>query len=108
MRYQLEVYEAANGKRPFTEWLNGLKDRSGRIAIRMRLERLELGNFGKCRSLAEGVHELKIDLAGGYRVYFGMRGKICILLLCGGNKRTQESDIKKAKEYFADYKKRKD
>ena len=68
------------------------------------MDRLKLGNFGKCDPVGEGIRELKIDFCPGYRVYFGQIGTKCILLLCGGSKKRQSGDIDKAKEYFEDFK----
>lgn len=106
MEYTLLSYETSRGKCPFTQWLNGLKDIQARSKIRLRLERLEMGNFGHCKSIGDGVYELKIDCGPGYRVYYGMIGKKIVLLLSGGSKRTQEKDIEAAKAYFIDYKTR--
>ncbi|WP_347566275.1 type II toxin-antitoxin system RelE/ParE family toxin [Scytonema sp. UIC 10036] len=77
-----------------------------RAKIRNRLKRVESGNLGNYRSVGEGVCELKVDYGSGYRVYFGQIGTTVILLLCGGDKSTQEQDINKAKEYWKDYEKR--
>jgi len=65
-----------------------------------------LGNFGDCRALREGVSELRIDWGPGYRVYYAMMGRTCVLLLCGGDKRRQLSDMKRAIEYLEDFKER--
>lgn len=108
MEYTLHIYETKNRKRPFSEWLNDFKDIETKTKIRLRLDRLEMGNFGSCRSVGEGVFELKIDFGPGYRIYYALIGKTLVLLLCGGSKRSQDKDIKNAKEYFLDYKKRKD
>lgn len=105
MQYEIKIYEASTGKSPYLEWLDTLKDLQGRAKIRVRIERLKLGNLGNCESVGDGVRELKIDFGPGYRVYFGQIGKQCVLLLCGGSKRAQSSDIEKAKEYFEDFKK---
>ena len=69
----------------------------------MRLERIKLGNLGDFRSVGEGVCELRIDYGPGYRVYFGRIGNIIVILLLGGDKSTQNRDIKKAIEYWIDY-----
>lgn len=106
MSYCIKVYETTNGKTPFLDWLRQLKDRQGRIKIRARIDRAELGNLGQYRVLSEGVCEMKIDFGPGYRVYFGIIGEKCILLLCAGSKNLQQNDIKKAKEYFQDYQSR--
>lgn len=106
MGYTLKIYEASNGTEPLTEWLNSLKDQKARIAIRMRLDRMKLGNFGYCEPVGEGVSEMKIDLGPGYRIYYGMIGRTIVLLLCGGDKRTQNKDIRNALEFFKDHKQR--
>ena len=77
----------------YLEWINALKDRSGRARIQMRIDH---GNPGKHRNLAGGVSELKIDVGPGYRVYYTQRGTQLLLLLAGGNKSTQANDIEKA------------
>jgi putative addiction module killer protein len=81
----------------FAAWLSGLRDKQGRAKILARIDRLEDGNPGKTRSVGAGVVEMKIDFGPGYRVYYIQRGKLLILLLCGGDKSTQENDIKRAK-----------
>ena len=72
----------------------------------MRLDRVSLGNFGDCRSVGEGVQELRIDYGPGYRVYFGQLGSTIVLLLCGGDKSTQAKDINLAHYYWSEYRKR--
>jgi len=84
--------------REFAKWLIGLKDRQGRAKILARVDRLEDGNPGKTRSVGSGVVEMKIDFGPGYRVYYIQRGDVMIVLLCGGDKSTQASDIQQAKE----------
>ena len=106
MEYTLKIYETLSGSEPLTKWLNDLKDQRARIAIRMRLGRMKLGNFGHCEPVGSGVSEMKVDLGPGYRVYFGMIERTIVLLLCGGDKGTQGKDIKRAHEYFEDHKKR--
>ena len=81
----------------FAKWLSGLRDQQGRAKILARIDRLEEGNPGKTRSVGAGVVEMKIDYGPGYRVYFIQRGDVVIVLLCGGDKSTQDSDIKRAK-----------
>ena len=87
------------------EWLTRVEDHA-RARIAVRLDRLSLGNFGDCKSVGGGVFELRIDWGPGYRLYYTMVGKTCVLLLCGGDKRKQGSDIKRAIEYLEDYKQR--
>jgi len=88
---------------PFEDWLNGLKDVTGRALIRKRLNRVRLGNLGNIRSLGDGVAELKVDFGPGYRVYFGEDGPRIVVLLIGGAKGSQQRDITKAKDYWRDY-----
>lgn len=80
----------------FHRWLDGLKDLQARARIVARLDRLALGNPGDVKSAGSGVSELRIDYGPGYRVYFTQRGPVIVLLLCGGDKRTQSTDIKRA------------
>lgn len=91
------------GKNHFTEWLEGLRDTVGRIAIRRRLDRVEDGNFGDRRFVGDGVWELRIHYGPGYRVYYGEDGPAIVLLLCGGDKRTQWQDILRAQKLWAEY-----
>jgi putative addiction module killer protein len=100
----IKLYVTPDGKTPFTAWLEALRDTKARAKIRVRLDRLRLGNLGDCQPVGAGVSELRIDFGPGYRAYFGQEGTKRIVLLCGGDKRTQEADIKKAQAYWADYK----
>src|SRR5438034_10726561 len=97
----IEYYVTSTGKAPFEEWIEGL-DKSIRAIIRSRLARIMLGNFGDCHSLqgAQGISEIRFDIGAGYRIYYGRQGSTIIILLIGGNKKTQTRDIKKAKEYW--------
>lgn len=80
----------------FGRWLDGLRDIRARARIQARIERLVAGNPGDVAPVGEGVSELRIDIGPGYRVYFKRRGHALIILLAGGDKRTQSADIKKA------------
>ena len=104
---QVRIYSKQDGKRPFSDWLKKLRDQTAQERIDARLTRIQLGNFGDCKSLGQGVLELRIDYGPGYRVYFGRDGSDIVILLVGGDKRTQAKDINTAKEYWADYKARK-
>lgn len=95
------------GDEPFTQWLTDLADRQARARILARLERLEVGNFGDSKFIRDGVSELRIDWGPGYRVYFGREGRNVILLLCGGDKRKQGQDIKRAIGLWQEYENRK-
>ncbi len=103
---ELHYYQTSDGQRPFVDWLEGLKDRQARTRIEARLARVAVGNFGDAEPVGEGVMELRIDWGPGYRVYFARVGQMIVLLLCGGDKRTQRRDINRAKECFKDYKAR--
>ena len=74
-----------------------LKDGRARAAIAKRMVRIQAGNFGDAKYLGDGVSELRFDLGPGYRVYFHRRGDVVVILLCGGDKKTQSADIEKAK-----------
>ncbi len=82
----------------FDLWLRNLRDRDAKARIEVRIRRLSLGNPGQFRALKNGIHELKIDYGPGYRIYYTFKGKTLILLLCGGDKSTQNKDIKLATE----------
>ena len=81
----------------FTAWLDRLRDDVARFRIVAWLRRAELGNLGDVKPVGEGVSELRIDHGPGYRLYFVTRGKVLIIMLCGGDKRTQTRDIETAK-----------
>jgi len=104
MQYTIRVYATQHGKLPYMEWLREIEDAKTKGVLRLRIDRLAQGSFGHVEPVGEGVSELKVDFGPGYRIYFGMIGKEIVLLLCGGNKKTQVKDIKFAKEYFKDYK----
>lgn len=80
----------------FAEWFEGLRDRQARARIDVRIRRLSLGNPGDVKPVGEGVSELRIDYGPGYRVYFVQHGQPVIVLLAGGDKRTQDTDINTA------------
>jgi putative addiction module killer protein len=80
----------------FDLWMHSLRDRQARARILLRIDRLSLGNPGQHRNLANGISEMKIDHGPGYRVYYTMRGSKLIVLLCGGDKTSQQEDIAKA------------
>jgi putative addiction module killer protein len=84
--------------RVFSDWFGKLKDEEIRSRIRARLRRVSIGNFGDVKSVGEGVSELRLDYGPGYRLYFTRRGNTFVLLLCGGDKRSQAADILKAKQ----------
>jgi putative addiction module killer protein len=80
----------------FARWFERLRDREARARIAIRIRRMSLGNFGTSRAVGSGVEELKIDWGPGYRVYYVRRGATLVVLLAGGDKRTQRQDIARA------------
>ena len=98
----IEYYSTGNGHLPYREWIESLAV-SVQVAIDRRLTRVESGLLGDCKYIGGGVFELRIDLGPGYRIYFGQRGRAVILLLCGGDKRSQKRDIQAAQTYWTDY-----
>ncbi len=101
---EMRVYQTRNGREPFNEWLDSIRDIRTQDRIQARLERLEDGNFGDCHSVGEGVFELRLHFGAGYRIYFGQVGNTIVLLLCGGDKSSQARDIGRAKTYWLQYK----
>jgi len=102
----LTIYQMADGRVPFEEWLADLKDTQARARIRARLARVQAGNFGDCKPLREGLQELRIDHGPGHRVYPSRQGAVVVLLLCGSGKSGQRSAIKRALAYLDDWRKR--
>ena len=80
----------------FDNWLRGLTDRKARARILARFESVKLGNLGDGKGCGDGVRELRVHVGPGYRVYFAQRGRVVLLLLCGGDKSTQARDIARA------------
>ena len=103
---ELRHYQTRNGRQPFVEWLVGLADKEARARILARLSAVAAGSLGDARSVGGGVLELRIHWGPGYRVYFAREGPAVVLLICGGDKRTQDEDIKAAKDYLNDFKRR--
>jgi putative addiction module killer protein len=99
-------YLTEDGRNPFRDWLEALKDTEARARIRVRINRIRQGNFGDSKSVGSGVNELRIPHGPGYRVYFGRQGGQVVILLCGGDKRTQARDIEMAHVAWADYMRR--
>ena len=88
----------------FENWLTGLKDRQARLRVIARIERLADGNAGDVKPVGSGVSELRLDFGPGYRVYFMQRGALLIVLLAGGDKRTQDAGIKRSIKIARDWK----
>ena len=88
----------------FEAWFTGLRDPQARARINARIRRLSLGNAGDVKPAGAGVSEMRIDYGPGYRVYYAQRGKALVLICCGGDKRSQEADIKRAIAIAKDWK----
>lgn len=99
------IFRMANGNMPFVEWMISLDDKAQTI-VESRLNRIRLGNMGDVKTIGGGVHEFRIDYGPGYRIYFGNAGGKAILLLVGGGKSGQQKDIRKAMEYWREFKER--
>jgi putative addiction module killer protein len=102
----VQQYQTRNGLKPISEWFDNLDDAIARARILARLDRLVAGLRGDCKSVGGGVSELRVDHGPGYRVYFAQHGASLVILLCGGDKRTQAKDIELAHAYWKDYKDR--
>jgi putative addiction module killer protein len=98
----LEDYISPDDRDCFQDWIRGIRDTKARSAFRLRLNRVSDGNFGDCRPVGDGVHELRFHLGPGYRIYFGEDGDK-VILLGGGEKPTQDADIKTVKRRWSDY-----
>ena len=100
----LQFYMTPSGRVPFIEWFNEFQDQRTQTRIQKRLQHLEHGNFGDCRSVGGGVYELRLHFGPGYRIYFGKIDNTIVLLLCGGDKSSQTQDIARAKTYWLEHK----
>ncbi len=100
MNKEIRYYIAPNGKSPFEEWINKLKDPVTQAKIFRRLDRVSLGNYGDYKPVGDGVYELRLTFGSGYRVYFAEHGDVTVILLLGGNKSQQSKDIATAKKYW--------
>lgn len=102
------VYEYLDtkGKSLYRDWLTKLRDNRAKAKIIMQVDRMELGLMGDSQPIGEGLSELRIHYGPGYRVYYGKEGNQVYLLLCGGDKSTQEKDIKQAKSLWQDHQRR--
>ena len=103
---KLYRYQRQDGRVPFSDWLNGLRDKRAQARIRIHLQRLAAGNMGDIRGVGGGVSELRMHFGPGYRAYLAQHGSSWILLLCGGDKSSQQKDIETAKRYLQDWKER--
>lgn len=102
--YRIRKYKRANGQVPFDEWIITLKDVKVKSRLLKRLDKVQLGNLGDWNSVGDGVFELREHFQKGLRIYYGLEKRTVILLLCGGDKLTQEKDIRMAKLYWQEFK----
>ena len=103
---EVRHYLDPQGRDVYQAWVDGLKDQVGRKAVVRRVLRIELGNFGDHKFVRDGVSELRIDVGPGYRLYYAQDGDRVVLLLCGGDKGTQQRDIERAVACWHDYQRR--
>lgn len=101
--YEIRHYLTADGRDVFIDWLKSVKNPIAKIQIIKRINRAESGNFGDHKFCQAGVWEMRIDVGAGYRVYYAKSGQQVFLLLCGGDKRTQEADIERAIKNWQDW-----
>jgi putative addiction module killer protein len=103
--FLVREYLTWEGESPYRDWLSSL-DKTVRARIQARVMRFESGNLGDAKPLVDGVWEARLMFGSGYRIYFALEGRTVLLLLLGGDKRTQEKDIRQAQQYWDDYRKR--
>jgi putative addiction module killer protein len=104
--FDLIVYQQSTGQRPFDKWFDSLRDERAHSRIARRIRQVQNGTLGDCKPVGEGILELRVDVGAGYRIYCGRHGASWIILLCGGDKSSQDKDIERAKELWADWKRR--
>ncbi len=104
--FEIRHYTTEDGRDPVQSWLDDLRDQEAKARILARLDRVQQGGFGDCMTVGSGIRELRIHYGPGYRVYFARTGKTVILLLCGGDKKTQRTDIATAQKRLKDWKSR--
>ena len=107
MLNRINEYTDEQDKSPYAEWLASLRDARARARVIMQVDRMELSLFGDSEPVGDGLSEVKIHYGPGYRVYYGKEGPDAYVLLCGGDKSTQSKDIKRAKTYWQEHKRRK-
>lgn len=103
---EIRHYLTEDGKDLFLEWLRRVRDPIAKVQIVKRLNRIEQGNFGDHKFCRDGVWELRVDIGAGYRVYYAQAGSQAVLLLGGGDKRSQSADIERAVRHWQDWQRR--
>ncbi|MGB8699885.1 MAG: type II toxin-antitoxin system RelE/ParE family toxin [Thermosynechococcaceae cyanobacterium] len=104
MDYQVKILATVSEDCPFEQWYLAIRDKVTRARIRARIDRLYLGNFGDAKPISEGIFELRLHFGAGYRIYFAQAGSSIIVLLGGGDKRSQDKDIQLAISLWRLYK----
>ena len=99
----IRKYRDSQGRIPFDEWINGIRDTRAKQRIQIRIRRLSLGLEGDWKSLGKGLRDLRIPEGKGYRLYYSWDGDATVILLCGGDKTSQKRDVEKAIGYLRDY-----
>ncbi|ELR99859.1 type II toxin-antitoxin system RelE/ParE family toxin [Gloeocapsa sp. PCC 73106] len=102
--WEIKKYVTETGVCPFDEWFETLADIT-QARIDVRLDRISLGNFGDHKNIGDGVYELRFFFGSGYRIYYGIAGRRVVLLLTGGDKSSQNRDIRIAQRFWYDYQK---
>ena len=96
--YKLSVEYQVIRSDTFSRWFRGLRDKQAQARVAVRIRRIEEGNFGDHGSVGRGVSELRVNVGPGYRVYYTIRRNTVIILLCGGDKSSQQRDIRRAQQ----------
>mgnify|MGYP002653290591 CR=1 FL=1 len=104
--YEIIHYLDEAGNDPYQDWLDAMRDRVAKVAIIRRVARMEVGLFGDCKPLRDGVWELRVDVGAGYRVYYAHVGDRVILLIGGGDKKPQSRDIERSVKLLKDWEQR--
>ena len=104
--YEIRHFVSTAGTDLFSDWLTRVRDPIAKVQIVKRVNRMEQGNFGDNSFVGDGVWEMRVDVGAGYRIYYARVGAQIMLLLCGGDKRTQDADIKDAKDHWKDWQRR--
>jgi putative addiction module killer protein len=104
--YTIRHYLNSEGRNYFLDWQRKLRDDMAKMTIERRLIRAGHGNLGDHKYCRDDVWELRVDIGAGYRLYYALNGEEIILLLCGGDKRTQDADITRASSYWQDWQRR--
>jgi putative addiction module killer protein len=101
--YLIEHYQTQSGRVPYLIWFSALRNIQAQKNILRRLNRLALGNFGDCKPCRDGIWEIRVDTGQGYRLYYALYANQLVVLLCGGDKSTQQADINQACKFWKDW-----